>query len=345
MHVLQLRGGFVETTHPVRAVAFVHGSAGPTQVWSGGAPNRSPWRSAGKPAQLWTALTQMEAAGHSENTGWTHRALSDEDLALGASSHSGQPIHTGRAVDLLDRFGCSAADLRCGAEPPAHAATRDQLIAEGQGFSALHNDCSGKHAFMLGACKARGWSLDYLDPAHPLQQHIHATVCAWTAEPVGQAVDGCGVPTFYLSVAAMARAWSRMAACMHSPDLDPLLARIGQAMADHPRLVSGDQRIDLALAQRATEPWVGKIGAGGVFNIALPKRRMAIALKVSTGNTEALAAAIPAVVDLVAPNALAPAKAWPWNDVRNVVGKVVGMRMLVGKPAPLSPTAGLATHG
>ena len=45
-------------------------------------------------------------------------------------------------------------------------------------------NCSGKHAGMLAACAANGWPTDsYLDPGHPLQLAIRATI----AELAGRA--------------------------------------------------------------------------------------------------------------------------------------------------------------
>ena len=55
---------------------------------------------------------------------------------------------------------------------------------------------------------------------------------------------------------------------------------------------------------------------------------MGIAMKVRSGNEDALAVAIPAVVDRVAPGVLRPDPAWPWTTVRNVVGRSVGQRVV-----------------
>ncbi len=186
---------------------------------------------------------------------------------------------------------------------------------------------------MLGACHAQGWSLDYLQPEHPLQQRITALTAEWCDEQPDIAVDGCGVPTFVLSIAGMARAWGRLACVTADGHFrgtpDPRGQRIGRAICAHPWFTSGDERIDLAVSRRATEPLAGKIGAEGVFCISLPRRRTGIAIKVLSGNEDALAVAIPAVIDLAAPGALRPAATWPWEDVVNVVGRRVGTRVVV----------------
>ena len=207
-----------------------------------------------------------------------------------------------------------------------HRAVNVELRGGGRA-SPLHNDCSGKHALMLGACTARGWDLAYRPLSHPLQQAIRDTVASATGEPPDAAVDGCGVPVWILSVEAMATAWARLAAAMADPDRDPLLGRIGHAMAENPWHVSGDGRIDLRIATAARQTYVGKIGAQGVFCVALPDQDLGIALKVSSGDDAAVAVAARAVIDIVAPGALSADLDFPWSTVRNVVGDAVGDRV------------------
>ncbi len=332
MYILSTRGGFVETVHPVVAVAYRLGDEGLQRLFVDGEDFASPWRSAGKPFQLHQSLRALAEAGGDP------LAYSDEDLALGASSHSGEPHHTAQVADLLGRVGLTDAALLCGAEPPYHGPTHEALLRQGAAPSALHNDCSGKHAFMLAACVSQGWDLDYLPAAHPLQRRIIAEIERVSGVKVGLGTDGCGLPTPVLPVSAMARAWAHLAACVADPARDPLLARIGAAMAAHPSLTSGEGRIDLALAERATEPYIGKIGALGVFNIALPQRRIGLALKVLTGDDAAVAVAAPALMELVAPGALRPAEDWPWADVHNVVGAKVGRRLVTSRPRVYLPS-------
>ena len=323
MQILSLRGDFVETTHIVRAVAIAYGEDHTERVaYTSGPPLRSTWRSAGKPVQLWASLQAMGDP-----------ILPAEDLAVGASSHSGQDGHLARIRALLKRFGAQESELLCGAESPAHRPTHESLIKTESPTLDLHNDCSGKHTFMLGACHHQGWSLAYREPDHPLQQLITAQTAAWTQETPDLAIDGCGVPTFIVSIAGMARAWARLATVTADGHFrgtpDPRGQRIGQAICAHPWLTSGDDRIDLAVAQRACEPFAGKIGARGVFCISLPARRIGIAMKVLSGNEDALAVAIPAVLDQVAPGAISVVDRWPWAEVRNVVGRRVGKRVVI----------------
>lgn len=322
MRILQLRGqgtqgDQVETSHRIAAVSVAGDDVRPIDPLS--SLTGSTWRSAAKPLQLWCSLEALSDPPE----------LAPEWIALGASSHSGQDGQVAGVRAILARFGLDEGQLQCGAEPPAHRPTAEALLREGKPFLAVHNDCSGKHAFMLAACHAQGWSTaDYLDPVHPLQQRILALARGWCQEQPGVAVDGCGLPTLHLSLTGMARVWERLGQSLVEPQRDPRLHRIARAMADHPWFTSGDQRIDLALHRRATEPWIGKIGARGVFCFALPARGIGGALKVLDGDEDALAVAVPALVERLAPGALRPDPQWPYAQIRNVVGRIVGTRVV-----------------
>jgi L-asparaginase II len=314
LHIEQTRGGLVETVHPVSAI--VHD--GTRALWSAGPSISTFWRSSCKPFQLLTSLEQLGAD--------VVDALAPEDLAVGAASHSGQAHHVSRVTALLARFELGADGLRCGAHAPTHDGSRTALLVAGQTPSTLHNNCSGKHTFMLAAARARGWDADYLPAEHPLQQANAAALRVWGGADLTHAVDGCGVPTFHAPLESMARAFAGLARAMEEPGA--LLGRIGRAMADHPEYVSGDNRLDLAVTRGATEPLACKIGAEGLFCIALPRRGIGVAVKCHTGQDAPLAVAVRAVLEMVAPGVL-PAPTWHWSVVKNVAGRVVGERRAV----------------
>ena len=309
--VRQRRNGLVETVHPCSAVVV----SGGKPRWSVGPDLSTFWRSSSKPLQLLVSLEQLPDD--------LVDALADEDLALGAASHSGQAEHVSRVSSLLAQFGLTPEDLHCGGHWPTHDGSKKAMLAGGHGYSALHNNCSGKHAFMRAAAQARGWDPDYLPLSHSLQARNRAVIEEWGEVRTGIGVDGCGIPTFHAPLSSMARTFARLAAEMRDPG--SRAGRIGRAMAAHPWFVSGDGRLDLAVTRASTEPIAGKIGAEGLFCIAVPGRDMGIAVKCHTGQDAALAVAVRAVCDEVAPGLLAP-ESWPWAVVKNVVGREVGDR-------------------
>ncbi len=310
------RGGLIEGRHPWSAVRVA--DAG--EVRGLGEALTTTWRSAAKPFQLAVSLAQLGGP----------RAFSPPELAVGAASHSAEPRHLALVDALMQRLSVPVEALRCGAHAPIHEPSCHALLRRGQVLDARHNNCSGKHTFMAGATAAAGWPGDYRPADHPLQRAMIAAVTRWAGEVPTLAVDGCGVPTFGLSLTAMARAWqvmaTRMATGPQAGD-DPAtasLSRIGWAMADRGDLVSGTGRLDAAVLAYATEPMAVKIGARGVFCIALPRRRAGLAVKVHSGSMEALSVAVPAALDALAPGAFLRPGRWEPGVVRNVVGAVVG---------------------
>lgn len=301
-----LRNGLVESVHPVSAVAY----EGAQLTWSAGPEVSTFWRSASKPFQLATSLSCLDAA--------VVASLDERMLAVGTASHSGQPEHVALVRELLARFGLGEDELQCGAHLPVHPASARSVERP----LAVHNNCSGKHTFMLAACAAQGWARDYRPLEHPLQQRNQRRLDAACGVDHRAGIDGCSIPTFFGPLSGMARAWGRLA-CAMDDGADALLHRIGWAMQRQPFFVSGTERLDLAVTTQASEPLAVKVGAEGLFCIARPTRRSGIAVKVHSGNPEALAVAVKAVLEALG---VALAGDWPWSRVLNVRERVVGER-------------------
>ena len=238
-------------------------------------------RSAAKPFQ---ALPLVLAGGIERFS------LTAADLALICASHGGTPEHTARAASLLERGGFTAADLLCGAHPPM-----DRASAAPTPPTALHNNCSGKHAGMLLACRLLDLpTADYVDPAHPLQRRILGVVarlCGLPAEAVGVGIDGCSAPTFHVPIEAAARSYAALAhgagagldAVIEAP-LAPALERIVRSMAEAPEMVAGPGRFTTRLIAVTGGRVVGKEGAEGFYTIAVRGPvALGIALKIADG--------------------------------------------------------------
>jgi len=316
IEVIQFRGAFAEATLPA-SVAVVQGGQ---VIATAGDDRETTFRSASKPFQLAVSLESLDDP-----------AVTAEDLCLGAASHSAEPVHVARVEALLARFGLRAAGLRCGAHAPVHTPSAEAILRAGGRFTELHNNCSGKHTFMLAACAHRGWDPDYLPAEHPYQRRVRAMLATWMDHDPGLAVDGCGVPTFCQPLSAVARSWWRIARAMRDLNdgapVDPWtdrLGRIGHAMARFPELTSGTGRLDLDVVTAARETMAVKVGAMGLFCIAIPGRDMALAVKVHGGVAEALPALVAWALDTWAPGAWEEPEAWSQRVVRNVAGRAVG---------------------
>jgi L-asparaginase II len=224
-------------------------------------------RSAAKPFQCLPLLL----GGGAERFGLTRA-----DLALICASHGGTPLHTARAAGLLTRGGFGVDDLLCGAHPPLDRESARRLSREGAEPTALHNNCSGKHAGMLLACRLLGFPpADYIAPGHPLQRRIlcHvAELSGLAAEAIGIAVDGCSVPTFHMPLAHAARGYAALAhpeAAGAPAAVAAALGRVVEAMAAEPLMVAGPGRFTSRLIEVSGGRVIGKEGAEGVYGVAV----------------------------------------------------------------------------
>ncbi|MEU6524709.1 asparaginase [Streptomyces sp. NPDC046924] len=205
--------------------------------------------------------------------------LDGELLSLAAASHSGEERHLAGVRRVLAGAGLTEDHLRNVPDLPLGPAVRDAWVRDGRPPSRLAQNCSGKHAAMLLTAKLNGWSLeDYLDPAHPLQRAIAASVEELTGQRVARVtVDGCGAPLFAVSLHGLARAAARVVtAAPGTPE-----ARVADAMREHPEMASGSGR-DVAALMRAVPGLLAKDGYEGVQIAALPDGR-AVAVKISDG--------------------------------------------------------------
>lgn len=239
-------------------------------------------RSAAKPFQALPLLL----AGGEERFG-----LSAADLALICASHSGAPAHVARAADLLARGGFEVGDLLCGAHPPLDRAVARRLREAGEAPTPLHNNCSGKHAGMLLACRLLGLPpAGYVDPAHPLQQlildHV-ARCCGVFREEVGIGVDGCSVPAYALPVAAAARGYAALAdprAAGLPEEVAGAVERVVAAMTGEPEMVAGPGRFTTRLIAAAGGRVLGKEGAEGFYGVTVRGPvALGLALKIADG--------------------------------------------------------------
>jgi L-asparaginase II len=203
--------------------------------------------------------------------------LTDEQLAVACASHDGSAVHLDAVRSILTRYGFDESDLANTAGRPYGTDVRADARAAGVEPSPLQQNCSGKHAAMLGTCRANGWSTDnYLDPDHPLQAAITAGIESLGAVVHHVGTDGCGAPTHALSLRDLARAF----AVLSGPE-----SVIGRAMTSHPVMVGGPTR-DVTLWMQAVPTLVAKEGAAGVMAAGVADGR-AMAFKVADGSDAA----------------------------------------------------------
>lgn len=276
-----------------------------------------------------STLKPFQALPLLRDGGQQYFGLSPTEIAITCASHSGEQIHIDTVDSLLKKVGRVEADLQCGCQVPLHYG-ESNLPPAGSRFDQRHNNCSGKHVGFLGFCALHGHGQHYLEPDHPLQEDIRRSVArlAGVAEArLWSGIDGCSAPNYGMPLSSLARLWARLAAGDSGidSDYDKALQTAATAMADHPQIVSGTGRCDQAIAQASAGDCIGKVGADGIYTVAVRSRGLGLAVKIADGGLGALyVTAVRALVQLglVAEHpVLAP---WIEGHVRSVRGELVG---------------------
>lgn len=328
------RGAQIESFHS-GSIAVVD-STGRLLACAGDPATRTCLRSAAKPFQ---AIPLIEYGGAEEFD------LTGEEIALTCASHGGEPIHVSTAAAMLRKGEFDESDLLCGAHVPYDEKAAAELRASGESPSPLHNNCSGKHAGMLLATRVMDvQSSRYIDPGHPVQALIRTTIADFaglTTDEIPIAIDGCGVPAFFLSLYRAAFAYARLMTGV----LDRYSesgSRVVEAMTSFPHYVAGSWSITTPLMAAFDGALLAKEGAEGFYAMALsPAIReelterlrlpddcaIGVAIKINDGSMER--GRNPVIlrtldllgIDLAARPTLSRYREWP---LRNVAGNLVG---------------------
>jgi L-asparaginase II len=220
--------------------------------------------------------------------------LDGELLALACASHSGEPDHLAGVRRILAGAGLDEADLQNTPALPLDPDAAAAWLVAGNSPARLTQNCSGKHAAMLATCVAAGWDrAAYLDPAHPLQHAIRATVAELTGDgdPAHVTVDGCGAPLFSGTPTGLARAFARIGTARDgTPE-----HRVTAAVRAHPWWLGGTGRFPTRLVE-AVPGLIAKDGAEGVFAAALPEGG-ALAVKIADGSPRPLPPVVTAALE------------------------------------------------
>jgi len=236
-----------------------------------------------------------------------HLKLNDSELAIACASHNGEPTHVQTTAGMLAKAGLDASALECGAHWPMLDTATRALAASSGTPTALHNNCSGKHAgFACLACALSGgvdlrrFVSGYVQPEHAVMREVTAALQAATGFDLANAArgtDGCSIPTFAIPLKHLAHAFARVATGTGlSGDHARAARRLREAVAREPFMVAGSGRFDTQVMQRLGERAFVKVGAEGVYCAALPERGLGVAIKMDDGNTARAAEVVMATV-------------------------------------------------
>ncbi|MCA1403461.1 asparaginase [Ensifer sp. IC3342] len=284
------RGNLVESRHRGTVIA-VDGDG--NTVFSFGDTDAAIFpRSACKAMQ---ALPLVES-GAADAYGFGAKAL-----ALACASHSGEPEHVALAAEMLAAAGRDVDALECGAHWSFDQKT---LIGQARSIeapSALHNNCSGKHAGFVCACCHSGTEVrGYVGYDHPIQQEIRGIMESLTGAILARdncGVDGCSIPTYAVPLKGLAHGFAKMATGAGlSAERARASRRLIEACMAEPFYVAGTKRACTRMMKTAPGRIFAKTGAEGVFCAAIPEKGIGIALKCEDGTTRAAEAMVTATL-------------------------------------------------
>jgi L-asparaginase II len=212
--------------------------------------------------------------------------LTPAELAVMASSHSGEDLHVRTIQAMYRRIGIPQAALACGAEGmPIDALTAARLARDGEHPGPLRHMCSGQHSVLILLAKMGGWELEtYWQEEHPAHAAYRDAVADAFGVPVGDlrtGIDGCGILTYAFTMREIAFAFAMLADPSELPARDPRaalahhLVAVRDAMLEYPELVAGTRdRLDTSLMKAVPGRLVSKSGMESLRGIGiLPGKR------------------------------------------------------------------------
>lgn len=253
-----------------------------------------------------SAIKALQALPLLESGAADRFGLAPEEIALACASHSAEPAHAAAALSMLRKAGRDLTALECGGHWPMRDTAARALAVSGAAPSALHNNCSGKHAgFVCLACAADRDPAGYVGAGHFVQREVTAALAAMSGHdlaPGAHGIDGCSIPAWALPLDGLALAFARLATGHGlAPKRAAAAARIRASVAAHPFMVAGTGRFDTELMNVTGARAFTKTGAEGVFCAAMPDLGLGVALKIDDGAGRAAEVAMAAVVAAYAP--------------------------------------------
>ena len=267
----------------------------------------------------------------------------ERELALAQASHGGEPGHVALAAAMLNAAGLDQDALECGAQWPTHGASAAALRDAAAEPSALHNNCSGKHAGFLAVARHLGFpAKGYAKPDHPVQRLIRdalesLTGAAHDTDDCG--IDGCSIPTYAVPLTALAIGFARFGSGQNlTPERAAAARRVFDAAIAEPFYIAGTGRFCSQAITAMKGGALIKTGAEGVFCGAVPNAGLGIAMKCDDGATRAAETVIANLLLALVARDNATLRQWANPPLHNRRGMAIGeIRLVEGVLAGLGP--------
>ena len=251
---------------------------------------------------LRSAIKMLQAIPVIESGAVERFGFDSAELAICCASHTAADYHVRTVRGMLEKIGLAEQSLSCGGHLPEDKAMRERLIRADATPTAIYNNCSGKHTGMLAVCLANDWPVEgYLNPDHPLQQRILELVaeyCGVPAADIPTGIDGCSLPTYYVSLRQGAHAAARfMERGLNDGTPDQQLLR---AISEHPEMVHSENGYDTELMRALSGRCYAKRGAMGIMMVGLHTEQhgpIGITAKMENGENQPMPVVMTAVLN------------------------------------------------
>jgi L-asparaginase II len=222
--------------------------------------------------------------------------LEPAEIAVMASSHSGEDLHVRTIQGMYRRAGASQSLIATGVEGmPLDPLTAMRLARDGEKPGPIRHMCSGQHSVLILLSRIKGWDADeYWREDHPAHEAYRSAVArAFGVAPdrLRTAIDGCGLLTYAFPLREVARAYALLAdpSGVDRKDprasLAPALTIVRDAMLAQPEMIGGTRdRLDTSLMKALPGKLVSKSGMEALRGLAiLPGIRSSGSASAATG--------------------------------------------------------------
>ncbi|MBU2864394.1 asparaginase [Reinekea forsetii] len=273
------RGGITESAHQIKAI-IVNSSGETLHSWGDMEPLVYPR----------SAIKALQALAFLERGGAQKYDFTEQEIAILGASHNGEQRHTETVQKMLAKLWHTPKDFECGHHWPMFVEAGYELAGKGETPNNLHNNCSGKHAGMLGLAKLLNVdSKGYIQVEHDVQQTIADTMgqmCEIDFSTLPHSPDGCSAPTWAMPLFNLALGFAKFADPSNlSAERQKACRTMFNAVVNNPFMVAGTKRYCTEMMEALGQRVFLKVGAEGVYIAAVPDLKLAIALKCEDGAT------------------------------------------------------------
>ena len=260
--------------------------------------------SVGDPYEIFavrSAVKPFQALPLVMNGGVEKYGFTTKQLAITCASHNGTDEHREVVMANLAAAGNEPGDLQCGTHWPIWMQQKNEYPKAGEDRDPVRHNCSGKHSGFLALTRLLGEDpAAYLDPSGRVQQMVRdsvANMCEVPKDGIVVGIDGCSAPVFALPLFNLALGFKKLASGeADSSSTAEAVKRIKDAMLEHPKMISGEGRLDYDLARSFRGNLVCKVGAEAVEALGFSDPPMGVVVKIHDGNTRALGPVVLAVL-------------------------------------------------